>query len=79
MKMKPISLVIALLAVLALAGFLVWQRQKSAVPPIQEPPKSLGGQIFEQTANPIKEKLPETNPFTKTDTNPLNAVYKNPF
>ncbi len=38
---------------------------------------SLGGQIYTQTQNPIKDKIPETNPFVKV--NPFKGVYKNPF
>ena len=39
---------------------------------------SLGGQIYEQTKNPIKVKIPETNPFA-VETNPIKAIYPNPF
>lgn len=74
-----VIIAIAILAVVAIAGFWLWQKQLSAVPRGEEPPKSLGGQIFEQAANPVKEKLPETNPFNEAETNPLDAVYKNPF
>lgn len=72
-------LVVALIVAVAVlvGGYLAWQ--KLSGPKVVEPPKSLGGQIFEEAANPIKEKLPETNPFTETETNPLDAVYKNPF
>ncbi len=38
---------------------------------------SLGGQIYNQTQNPLKDKIPETNPFGKV--NPFKGVYKNPF
>ena len=40
---------------------------------------SLGSQILEQTQNPLKGKLPPTNPFEETETNPLKEVYQNPF
>lgn len=79
MRIKPVLIAIAILAVIAIAGFLLWQTQMSAVPTVEEPSKSLGGQIFEETGNPLKEKFTETNPFTETETNPLDAVYKNPF
>lgn len=79
MRTKPVIIAIAILAVVAIAGFWLWQKQTPVVPTGEEPSKSLGGQIFEQSANPVKEKLPETNPFTETETNPLDSVYKNPF
>ncbi|MDO8408029.1 MAG: hypothetical protein Q7S95_02215 [bacterium] len=41
--------------------------------------ESLGSQIVEQTNNPLKGKLPPTNPFEETETNPLKDVYQNPF
>jgi len=42
--------------------------------------KSIGATIYSGVAesNPA-EKLPETNPFTNTKTNPLDGVYTNPF
>lgn len=39
---------------------------------------SLGEQIYAQTKNPLEEKLPETNPFA-VETNPVKAIYPNPF
>ncbi len=38
---------------------------------------SLGEQIYNQTKNPLEDKIPETNPFSKV--NPFKGVYKNPF
>lgn len=38
----------------------------------------LGAQIYESVQNPVKDQLPQTNPFAKK-TNPIQAVYKNPF
>ena len=38
---------------------------------------SLGEQIYTQTKNPLEDKIPQTNPFTKV--NPFKGVYKNPF
>ncbi len=40
---------------------------------------TLGGQILGKTQNPLEGKLPPTNPFEKTETNPLKDVYKNPL
>ena len=39
---------------------------------------SLGEQIYQQTKNPVKVKIPETNPFA-VETNPIKAIYPNPF
>ena len=46
---------------------------------------NLGSQISEQSQNPIKNKVPETNPFKTEanpfakDLNPFNESYTNPF
>lgn len=83
--MQNKNLIIALVAVVALAGigFWYWQNRETS-PPSQEP-KGVGAQIFEKTQNPVADKLPETNPF-QADTNPFDAntnpykdTYKNPF
>ncbi len=39
----------------------------------------LGAQLFEKAANPVKESLPETNPFEQVNTNPIDKIFKNPF
>ena len=39
----------------------------------------LGTKLFERTQNPLKDKLPQTNPFVGNETNPLKNVIKNPF
>lgn len=39
---------------------------------------SLGEQIYNQTKNPLEDKLPETNPFA-VETNPMKTIYPNPF
>jgi len=79
MRMNKKVLVAALIVAVAVlvGGYFAWQ--KLSAPEVADPPKSLGGELFEEVANPIKEKLPETNPFTEAETNPLDAVYKNPF
>lgn len=77
MNKKVLVVALIVVAVFAVGGYFVWQ--KLSAPKVAEPPKSLGGELFEEVANPIKEKLPETNPFTEAETNPLDAVYKNPF
>ena len=41
--------------------------------------ESLGAEIIDQIQNPLKGKLPPTNPFEKAETNPLEDIYKNPF
>ncbi|MBI2011069.1 MAG: hypothetical protein HYS89_02500 [Candidatus Colwellbacteria bacterium] len=89
---KKLITIIVVLILLALgAGFWFWSQKggrgispQLSVPTAKElsPAEikgSLGGQIFEQTQNPLKNKLPPTNPFEKTETNPLKDVYQNPF
>ena len=94
MRNKPKPIVIAAVATLVIAvgiGFWYWQKKGGLgiFPQLSAPTAkelspaevkgSLGGQIFEQTQNPLKGKLPPTNPFEKTETNPLKNVHQNPF
>ncbi|MBI2574228.1 MAG: hypothetical protein HYV78_02455 [Candidatus Wildermuthbacteria bacterium] len=78
-------------AILLLAGgswyYLKNKRPKNVVPPLQKQETgALGEDLYNQTANP-GAKLPEVNPFQKTETNPFESsktnpfedVYKNPF
>ena len=69
---------------LVIGSFWYWYSQKTSVFAPEEQ-GGLGAQIFENVENPIKEELPETNPFS-ADTNPfdvpanpLENEYKNPF
>lgn len=90
-KSKPIVIAVVIALVIAGGiGFWYWQKKgglgtgRQASPSARElsPAEiggSLGGQLFEKTQNPIKDKLPPTNPFEKTETNPLKGVYQNPF
>lgn len=61
-------------------GFWYLQNKKSSGVLLDEETISsgFGAQILEKSQNPIKDKLPETNPFQK-DANPLKDVYINPF
>lgn len=71
---KQKIIIIAAVAVLTIAvgiGFWYWSKSKQEAP-------SLGDQLFEKTQNPLKGKLPETNPF-KEQVNPFDTIYKNPF
>lgn len=76
-NIKSIFIAVILILAAAAGGFWYWQRQKkvSETPPAEPP--GLGAQIFESTRNPLKEKLPDTNPFS-ADTNPFDAT-TNPF
>ena len=65
---------------LVLGGYLYYRWRKPAVSP------TLGSDIFEQVQNPLKDELPqtnpfkaETNPFKNTETNPFIKSYENPF
>ena len=99
LKSKPVAIsAIAIVVVAAIVSFWYWHNKKSVITsPAPTTPatieKSIGSQVFEKANNPIKDKVPETNPFktqtnpfTKTETNPfkkeanpLKAQYKNPF
>lgn len=43
------------------------------------PAEQLGGDLLEKAQNPLKDELPQTNPFTGAETNPFIDVYENPF
>ena len=94
MAQKQQTVLIVAGVVLILAGgvgFWFWSQKggqesfsPSSAPTVRdlssaEIEESLGSQIIEQTNNPLKGKLPPTNPFEKTETNPLKDVYQNPF
>ena len=84
---KPITIVIALVIVVALVG-LVWYLRSvnpgnTVAPSSARPagnaeatPKDLGSQLYGQVQNPVQGKLPDT---VAPVTNPLQGVYKNPF
>ena len=83
-KTKIILVVaIAVLVIIAGAGFWYWPGKEGVLPPPE--PESLGEKIFEKAQNPIKDELPQTNPFEtksnpfETEVNPFQGVYKNPF
>ena len=78
---------IAIIA-LVIAGAGYWYFQMSNTPEDEVAPSAeggLGAQIFEQAQNPLKDDIPETNPFAAdtnpfdADTNPYKDTYKNPF
>jgi hypothetical protein len=87
-----ISIVIFILAVLvAYLAWYVNGRQQQPVPPEPAPvlaplaqetapspeeQASLGGDIYTQTQDPIKDKIPES---VTPVSNPIDGAYKNPF
>lgn len=88
---KQKTIIIAVTAALIIAtgiGFWYWQ-SKNVTPQTTtalfnqlspaEAKDTLGGQILGKTQNPLEGELPPTNPFEKTETNPLKDVYRNPF
>lgn len=84
MNVKLILVAIAILVVIAAVG-AYWKFGPSKTVPIEvetlsAPPDapSLGEALYEEAANPVKNVVPETNPFSG-ETNPLKAIYKNPF
>lgn len=92
-RQKTIIMTVAVILIIAVGVvFWYWQKKDGApgtgeqaqVPSAAElsPAEvkvSLGAQILEQTQNPLKGKLPPTNPFEEAETNPLKDVYQNPF
>ena len=84
--MNPVTVGGVLLAlILAAAGFWYSQSKRAATtgqgktqPNEEAMSAGFGAQILEKAQNPVKDKLPETNPFQK-NTNPLKNVYQNPF
>ena len=81
---------IALAAVVLLVAIVaVWWNMRRAPEPLPENTAGneggLGAQIFEGAQNPLKNDVPETNPFAAdanpfdADTNPYQDTYKNPF
>ena len=82
---QNISVVVAAVALVVIAGISFWywskNRQTLSAPSSQTKETlapTLGGAIFEKTQNPLKDKLPEINPF-ESQKNPFDAIYQNPF
>ena len=78
--------------IILLAGMAVWywsgkreQASDEKIPKQTQEQEGVGARLFEQAQNPIKEQMPNTNPFSATtnpfqeNPNPFNATYKNPF
>lgn len=81
-KKQLTPIIITAIVVIGGIGFWYWQNKKTAPPPLPQTKETLaptlGGTIAEQTQNPVKGKVPETNPF-QSQKNPFDAIYKNPF
>ena len=82
MESKPrlIALAVIVIALIA-AGIWYWQRR-----PAEAPAGTIGAELFEKAQNPLKDELPqtnpfkaETNPFKNTESNPFIGTYENPF
>ncbi|MBI2010812.1 MAG: hypothetical protein HYS89_01070 [Candidatus Colwellbacteria bacterium] len=69
---------------IALGGIWYWKSRKveESTPAVteeeDEASATLGAEIFEKSENPIKDEVPETNPF-EAETNPFEGAYQNPF
>ncbi len=74
-----IIIAVSLIAVVAAAVFSLKRPQEAGLIP------GVGSQIFDNAQNPLKEKLPEINPFQaeanpfSKDLNPYNKIRTNPF
>ena len=83
-KINPLTVGIAIFVlILAGAGIWYWKSPASISSQSQIDQKianiSLGSQILKRTQGSIEDTLPETNPFSDTETNPLKRIIKNPF
>mgnify|MGYP001583736264 CR=1 FL=1 len=78
MKNKSKKIIFAAIVILAIliAGTVYWRIKEIT----QGGPSSsaLSDQIFKK-ANPVKDNIPDTNPFVNTETNPIKQIIKNPF
>ena len=81
---KQFAVIVFVVVVVIAGGFWYWQYGFG--PTIEKNETvGLGTQIFESTQNPIKGRLPATNPFAvktnpfENEINPFTAEYKNPF
>ncbi len=71
----------------AVGAWWYWYRAPEPLPDTMAGQEAggLGAQIFEGAQNPLKNDVPETNPFAAdanpfdADTNPYKDSYKNPF
>lgn len=80
------KLILATVAILIVAAALgaYWKFGPTKIAPVEvknsteSDAPSLGEALYEDAANPVKNVVPETNPFSG-ETNPLKAIYKNPF
>lgn len=81
-----ISIIVFILAIAV--AYLAWFVNRSSAPepepvlaplaqePAPPPEPSLGGDIYEQVENPVKDKIPES---ASPVANPIGGAYKNPF
>ena len=89
---KKLLIIVLIAAVVIIGGgFWYWQKSGEVQAPVAEEKipeqkvEELGGKILESVQNPLKEKVPETNPFKPqtnpfgTEANPFQETYKNPF
>lgn len=77
-KTQSFAVVLLGILVIVLIAAGVWyamQTQRGA--PAQTAPP-LGAQLYDRAQNPLKDQLPETNPFAP-EVNPLDEIYANPF
>ncbi|KKS37058.1 MAG: hypothetical protein A3G49_00705 [Candidatus Sungbacteria bacterium RIFCSPLOWO2_12_FULL_41_11] len=89
---KKLLIIVLIAAVVIIGGgFWYWQKSGEVQAPVsvektpEQKVEELGGKILESVQNPIKEELPEINPFKPqtnpfgNETNPFQETYKNPF
>lgn len=83
-KSKLLIIVGAVVILLVAAGgYWYWSKSRQGSS-LQEAP-TLGSEIFDKTQNQFQGQVPDANPFEtasnpfKKETNPMRAIYTNPF
>lgn len=83
---KKFFIIIAVACAIVAGGvwYWYWMSRAPEEPAVYKeavatPAEQLGGNLLEKAQNPLKDELPQTNPFTGTETNPFIDVYENPF
>lgn len=83
MENKQRTIIIVVVVIVVAAGIGFWYSQNKKATPTapaanapatsvtQEASKSIGATIFEKTQDPLKTKIPETNPLKRVIINPF--------
>lgn len=85
MNSKLLVIIAVTVAVIVVAVVMMLRGGQQMLPGASEPAAvteqtvaAAEAELFERSQNPVKDALPEANPFA-AQTNPFENVYKNPF